>query len=121
MTPLSMSEQESPPASNALPRYRVRRRHGFWDLRPSGPSLSLLFGVRVSSQPNVNTSSEQPVAPFDVAKSSNNDRYSEISLTKYQHGASCSPKSGEKTVAQLRQHFELGAARDGGAVGVAGE
>ena len=116
-----MSEQESPPTSNALPRYRVRRRHGSLDLRTSGPSLGPRFGVRVLSQPNANTSSEQPVAPFGAGKSSSNGWNSEISMKKQQYGASCSPKSGEKTVAQLRQRFELGAARVGGAVGVAGE
>lgn len=117
-----MSEQECPPASSALPSYRVHRHHCSWDLRTSNTDINPLSSrTRVSSQSNLDPNLEQRVAEVDARRSSSNGWATELATTKFRHGAPRSPKSGEKTVAQLRQRFEQRATQDQGAVGVAGE
>jgi hypothetical protein len=121
LTSLDMSEQKPPPTSNSLPSYRVRRRHGSWDLRTWNTGRNLHFRDRVSSQANVESTSEQHFAQVDARRSSTTGWTTELSTKNYQYGTSRSPKSGEKTVAQLRQRFEQRAIHDEVAIGFAGE
>lgn len=133
-----MAEQESPNTPSASSRYRVRRRHESWAPQTPNTSSAPRFRVRVQSQPHLNAGSAQLPAqtgviidPFilnhrsedvvNAIRSSSLGWNLELPPPKYRHGVSRSPKSGENTVAQLRQRVEQRPNQGEGEAGITAE
>ncbi|KAF1926759.1 uncharacterized protein M421DRAFT_422358 [Didymella exigua CBS 183.55] len=120
-----MTERETSDTLTAPSHYPVRHRHGSWASSTLNRRPAPRLRVRALSQQHSNPSQtdafiETPIDNFEsgdlvnAAKPSTTGWNLEVPPRKYQYEVSRSPKSSEKTVAQLRQRFEQRSSRDEG-------